>query len=178
MNYSQFDKYNSTFAKLGVENEVKLSINDVIDIHNEMINRYGGLSGIRDENLLKSVCNGVYQTYDGIELYDSVIKKASKLLFDFCTYQIFLDGNKRTGLGVCLALLEENKLALTLTPTKLYDFVINIANNNCTLKEVIDTIENNIKIFENKEETKNEEKFEERCENRIETKSYLEEYER
>lgn len=45
----------------------------IIDIHQRMIERTGGSKGIRDLGMLNSVVNSIYQTFDGKDLYPSII---------------------------------------------------------------------------------------------------------
>ncbi|MGR3318436.1 MAG: Fic family protein [Candidatus Anammoxibacter sp.] len=42
-----------------------LDINDVLEIHNIAIEKYGGQNGIRDYNLLDSAINQPRQTFGG-----------------------------------------------------------------------------------------------------------------
>ena len=47
----------------------KLSKNQIICLQDILIDRYGGIHGIRDENLLDSAVNSPFQTFSGQELY-------------------------------------------------------------------------------------------------------------
>lgn len=50
-----------------------ISIQEALKIHDILIDRFGGATGIRDENLLESALNRPFQTYDALELYPTVI---------------------------------------------------------------------------------------------------------
>lgn len=139
-------KYNETLKRLGEDNtEVfYLSAEDIIEIHDAMIEQFGGSFGLRDDDLFRSVVLAPFQTMFGTELFPTVFDKAAKYLFDFANYQIFVDGNKRTGLGVCEMFLEKNGLALNLTPERAYALVMDIANHRYNdSSEVVNVIKDN-----------------------------------
>lgn len=139
-------KYNETLKRLGEDNtEVfYLSAEDIIEIHDAMIEQFGGSFGLRDDDLFRSVVLAPFQTMFGTELFPTVFDKAAKYLFDFANYQIFVDGNKRTGLGVCEMFLEKNGLALNLTPERAYALVMDIANHRYSdSSEVVNVIKDN-----------------------------------
>lgn len=69
----------------------------VISIHSATIARFGGLDGVRDEGLLESALAQPLQTFDGQELYPSLVEKACRYGFGIISNHPFLDGNKRTG---------------------------------------------------------------------------------
>lgn len=46
-----------------------VSVTEVISMHENVINVYGGIHGIRDKGLLSSIVGGVFQTFGGNELY-------------------------------------------------------------------------------------------------------------
>lgn len=124
-------QYGNALERLGAENDIMefyLAQEDIELIHNDMCYRYGGSLGIRDAALLESVCRAPYQSVFGQDLYPTAFDKAAKYLFDFSNYQIFLDGNKRTGLATAAAYLIGSGYQLTLTQMQMYDLTMKIAN--------------------------------------------------
>jgi death-on-curing protein len=89
-----------------------LSLEQVIRIHREMIQKFGGIEGVRDHKLLDSALNSPRQTFGGDDLYPTVIEKAAILGFGIVSNHPFLDGNKRTGQHVMEAFLELNGFVL------------------------------------------------------------------
>lgn len=73
------------------------SRDDVCAIHSAAIARFGGLDGVRDEGMLASALSQPFQTFDGEELYPSVVEKACRYAIGIISGHPFLDGNKRTG---------------------------------------------------------------------------------
>jgi len=53
----------------------------VTGFHTDIINESGGAHGIHDANLLDSAVNNIYATFDKIDLYPTIIEKATRLSF-------------------------------------------------------------------------------------------------
>ena len=102
------------------------SVQDVIDIHEIMILRYGGSPGLRDAGLLESALASPRQTMFDQELYPDIAAKAAILLIGLLKNHPFVDGNKRTALVTTLRFLETNDCTLNATEDELFDFILNI----------------------------------------------------
>ena len=102
----------------------------VIHIHEILIENFGGSSGIRNEELLDSALNRPFQTFDGVELYPTVIEKASALIESILINHPFIDGNKRIGYVVMRLFLMSNGKDLNASEQDKYEFVISIASGN------------------------------------------------
>ena len=95
-------------------------------IHEDQIDRFGGLHGGRDENALESAiaaAQNVYH-YGGADVYEV----AAAYAFHLAESQAYFDGNKRTGVEAALVFLEGcgiNASRLPEQPT--YDLTIKIA---------------------------------------------------
>ncbi len=53
----------------------------VVKIHSILIARTGGIDGIRDKNLLDSVLKAPFQTFGDVELYKTILDKASQFCY-------------------------------------------------------------------------------------------------
>lgn len=73
------------------------SKDQIIFLHEELILTSGGAQGIRDECLLESAINTPLQSFEGEDLYPSLIDKACRLAFGLIKNHPFIDGNKRIG---------------------------------------------------------------------------------
>jgi death-on-curing protein len=71
-----------------------IDINDVIEIHNSIIDKTGGMQGLRDIGLLESALQNPFQKFNEQSLYKTTIEKASKLLEGIIRNHPFVDGNK------------------------------------------------------------------------------------
>ena len=72
-----------------------LTLNEVLELHRRLIHLFGGSSGIRDSDALKSALAQPRMTFGGEELYPTIIEKAVALGFSIIKNHPFVDGNKR-----------------------------------------------------------------------------------
>lgn len=79
-----------------------LSVENVLQIHQDTINEEGGSAGLRDSGLLDSAVAMPMATMFGEYLHAGLSGKAAAYLFHLCQNHPFVDGNKRTA---ALALL-------------------------------------------------------------------------
>jgi death-on-curing protein len=93
----------------------RLSVPQIVLMHNALIKETGGMDGIRDENLLDSAVNAPFQTYGGEYLYKSLEAKAARLGYSIIKNHPFADGNKRIGMLAMMVFLELNDAGLTCT---------------------------------------------------------------
>ena len=94
---------------------IRFSVDKVKLLHQLMAEETGGSVGIRDEGLLDSAIEGIYQTFNGKELYPSKEEKGARLGYSLISNHSFLDCNKRIGMFVMLTFLEVNGIRLECT---------------------------------------------------------------
>ncbi|MFO7686935.1 MAG: type II toxin-antitoxin system death-on-curing family toxin [Desulfobacterales bacterium] len=87
---------------------VFLSLVEVLEIKQDQVARYGGASGIRDIELLKSALGMPSATYGGQFLHTDIFEIAAAYLFHLVKNHPFVDGNKRTGAVAALVFLALN----------------------------------------------------------------------
>jgi len=114
-----------------------ISIEDVLRLHELSIKFFGGSSGVRDMDMLESALARPFQTFGGVELYESIFEKSAALLESLVKNHPFVDGNKRTGFLAVLMLLKKSKIKLIATEAAAYDFVINVASSQIAFEEII-----------------------------------------
>jgi death on curing protein len=85
-----------------------LTINIVREIHEEALSRFGGLKGVRDENLLASAVLTPQSSFGGKSPYTDLIDIAAAYPFYICGNHPFLDGNKRTAMMSAIVFLRLN----------------------------------------------------------------------
>ena len=74
-----------------------LSLAEVLELHQMVIEQTGGASGLRDVSALESAMAQPRMTLGGKDLYPSVVEKAVALCFSLVNNHPFVDGNKRVG---------------------------------------------------------------------------------
>jgi len=108
----------------------------VINIHEILIEKFGGIHGIRDKKALESAISRPFMTFDQQDLYPSPIEKAAALLESVISNHPFIDGNKRIGYVLMRYFLMENNLDVKATQTEKYEFVIRIAQGQLSFEQI------------------------------------------
>jgi death-on-curing protein len=111
---------------------IRLTKEEILILHEQLIERYGGTHGVRDENLLESALNAPFQGYGEYEFYPSVVQKAVRLCFGLVMNHPFHDGNKRIGAMALLITLDLNHLALKASSAELSEIILNLAAGSIT----------------------------------------------
>ena len=104
-----------------------LSNEQVLEIHREMIGRYGGDPGIRDLGLIESAVMMPQQTFGGKLLHPTIGAMAAAYLFHLCANHGFVDGNKRTALAAALVFLDADGYRLEVTRLDLERTTLEVA---------------------------------------------------
>ncbi len=122
-----------------------IDIHDAIRIHEVIIDKFGGIQGVRDYSLWESALSRPFQTFDQKDLYSSPICKAAALIESILINHPFLDGNKRVGYVLMRLLLMDYGLNFTASQDEKYDFVIMIARGDYHYSEIVDWINNKLR---------------------------------
>lgn len=113
-----------------------LNVQEVINIHDLLIMKYGGLMGLRDLGLLSSAVETPKAQIDRHFLHKTVFDKAAAYLFHICKNHPFLDGNKRTAAAASLVFLEDNKVQLAFKSEAFEELVLNTAKGMTSKKNI------------------------------------------
>ena len=105
-----------------------LSKEDIIFLHSELINIFGGSDGIRDEAMLDSAINTPLQTFDSQDLYPTIIDKIARLSFGLVMDHPFIDGNKRIAAKVLDLSLDANGISLKATSEEVIEEFLALAS--------------------------------------------------
>ena len=105
-----------------------LTLADVIRIHVDQIERYGGQAGIRDLGLLQSALAMPGASFGQEWLYRDLYEMAAAYAFHLSQNHPFVGGNKRTGLVCALAFLEINDVSIVDVEGRLYDAMVDVAS--------------------------------------------------
>ncbi|MDI6800525.1 MAG: type II toxin-antitoxin system death-on-curing family toxin [Thermodesulfovibrionales bacterium] len=76
-----------------------LTLAEVIDIHTDQIEKYGGSMGIRDKNLLYSAIAMPSASFYRTFLHSDIFEMAAAYVYHISQNHPFIDGNKRTALA-------------------------------------------------------------------------------
>lgn len=113
-----------------------LSAEDILVIHARVVDKTGGLHGVRDSHLLASLAERPKMRFGGTELYKGVFRKAAAH-FESCAYHhVFLDGNKRAALAIAARFLYLNGYILDATNEEAEIFVIKAVTEKFDLSKI------------------------------------------
>ena len=100
-----------------------LDLAEVLEIHVDQIERYGGTAGVRDLPLLLSALAMPTAGVRGVHVHGTLFEIAAAYLFHIAKNHAFVDGNKRTALASALTFLDLNGITIEATAGELVALV-------------------------------------------------------
>jgi death-on-curing protein len=100
---------------------VYLTVAEVLAIHEDQIERYGGSPGVRDMGQLEAA---LFRPQTGY--YPDLIAEAAALWESLSQYHPFIDGNKRTAFAVTFTFLAVNGVVITADEHRVMKFLLPI----------------------------------------------------
>lgn len=119
---------------------ILLTVEEISDLHDKLIERTGGSHGLRDQSLLESAVYSAMSGFGDNEAYPSVEEKAARLMFSLTNNHAFVDGNKRIGVLTMLMTLQLNNVKIKYTQTELISLGISVADGKTKYTEILDWI--------------------------------------
>ena len=102
-----------------------LTLAEVLAIHADQIERYGGVHGARDQGLLEAA---LYRPQTGY--YADLIEEAAALWESLAQNRPFIDGNKRTAFAATYTFLAFNDARITATADETFAFIDELYRTN------------------------------------------------
>lgn len=119
---------------------ILLTVEEISDLHDKLIERTGGSHGLRDQSLLESAVYSAMSGFGDNEAYPSVEEKAARLMFSLINNHAFVDGNKRIGVFTMLMTLQLNNVKIKYTQTELISLGLSVADGKTKYIEILDWI--------------------------------------
>lgn len=113
-----------------------LELDQVLALHVDQIQRYGGRAGVRDLALLESAVAVAKASYGGAYLHGTLAEMAAAYLFHIAQNHPFLDGNKRTAAAAAFMFLYLNDRLLTCSEDELVEMTVGVASGETTKAEL------------------------------------------
>lgn len=117
-----------------------LSLEEVQEFHQQQLDAYGGIHGIRDQGLLESAVAMPQASFGGEYLHTDLFHMAAAYAFHLAENQPFLDGNKRTALMSALVFLDLNGYVVLDPVERLYEAMIAIANKQLDKEQLAELL--------------------------------------
>ena len=116
---------------------IRLTKQQVILLHKDVIAQSGGSPEIRDEGLLESALNAPFQTLSGMELYPTIVDKAARLGYSLIKNHAFVDGNKRIGVHAMLVFLALNDIEVEYEDAEFIQLVLDVAAGEISAEQLL-----------------------------------------
>jgi death-on-curing protein len=106
-----------------------LTLNQVLDLHERLLERFGGSAGVRDLGGLESALAQPQMTFAGEDLYPTIVEKASALAFSIIQNHPLVDGNKRVGHAAMEVFLILNGYETAASPDEQERVILQVASS-------------------------------------------------
>ena len=117
---------------------IYLSAEQVLFLHDRLIEETGGEHGVRELEGLESALARPQAAFGDTEFYPDIFTKTAVLMDGLTRNHAFIDGNKRISISTAVLFLQVNSYRLTATNPELEQFAIHVT----TVKPSVDTIAN------------------------------------
>ena len=117
-----------------------LTFAEVLAVHDDQIERYGGSPGVRDPGLLEAA---LFRPQTGY--YAGLIEEAAALWESLSQNHPFIDGNKRVAFAATYTFLAINGMRITADAEAAYDFIARLYEaNEFTFENLVTWLRDNV----------------------------------
>ena len=118
------------------------TLEEAIFLHESLIARYGGVTGIRDKGLLESA---LARPRSGF--YESLTEQAAALMHSLINNHCFIDGNKRVGFALTAAFLIMNGHRISVSADEAETFIVeDIIKSGADVYIIASWLERHLKV--------------------------------
>lgn len=121
-----------------------LTVGEVLEIYSQVMKQSGGGVGIRDLGALESAVAQPRMTFNGDELYPTIVEKASALGFSLIQNHPFIDGNKRAGHAAMESFLMFNGYEISANVDEQVDFILGVASGKIDRNVFTEWLKNHV----------------------------------
>jgi len=121
-----------------------LTVGEVLELYSRVMEQSGGGVGIRDLGGLESAVAQPRMTFNGNELYPTIMDKASALGFSLIQNHPFVDGNKRIGHAALETFLMLNGHEISASVDEQVDIILGVASGKIDREEFTDWLSDHV----------------------------------
>lgn len=121
-----------------------LTIFQILELHQHLIEESGGTSGIRDFGALGSALAQPEMTFGGEDLYPTLIEKASAPAYSICMNHPFVDGNKRVAHAAMEIFLVLNGFEMNGSVDEQEKQFLDLASGNVSREELANWLQRKV----------------------------------
>ena len=119
-----------------------LTLQETLELHEQLIQRFGGSDGVRDMGLLESALLRPQTGY-----YDTLSLQAAALLQSLIQNHCFVDGNKRVAFSATAIFLRMNGYGLKIEAESGESFLINeVIQKRAPIADIATWLETHMKV--------------------------------
>ncbi len=128
-------------TKVGKEILTYLTVDEIILINRAVMQKYGGVSRIRDRGALESCAAQPGMVVFGYERFSSLSEKAAAYCFFISQNQPFQDGNKRTGFACAIRFLHLHTSLAHINEISAFNVITAVARKEATIEDLVNLFE-------------------------------------
>jgi death-on-curing protein len=113
-----------------------LTLDEVLAIHHEEVEKFGGSHGVIDLNLLDSALQRPQSSFMGTDLYPTIFQKAAALMHSILLNHPFIDANKRTATTSMAYFLFTNGYNFEATQKEVVEFALKVASKKIDIEQM------------------------------------------
>jgi death on curing protein len=117
---------------------IYLSAEQVLFLHDRLIEETGGEHGVRDLGGLESALARPQAAFGDTEFYPDIFAKAAVLMDGLTRNHAFIDGNKRISISTAVLFLQVNSYRLTASNPQLEQFTMYVTTMKPSIDEIAD----------------------------------------
>ena len=118
-----------------------VTLAEVLELYRRVLEATGGSPGIRDLHGLESALAQPRMTFEGDDLYPSVVEKAAALGFSLIKNHPFVDGNKRLGHAAMELFLLMNSFEIRAPTDEQERLILRVASGEAGREELVGWLE-------------------------------------
>lgn len=123
---------------MNMSESVFLTTDEILQIHADVIRRYGGSSKLLNSGLLESAVAMPKQRFGGDLLHADRYAQAAAYLYHLVKNHPFEDGNKRVGAASSVVFLLWNGAQISFSEDQLVDVTLQVANGLLDKEQITD----------------------------------------
>ena len=105
-----------------------LTLEDVLALHDELIQRYGGRPGLRDAGVLEAALSMAQAGFGGQYFHEFPHEMGAAYLFYLVRNHPFIDGNKRVALACAILFFKINRVRYSITEEEAVELTLSAAS--------------------------------------------------
>ena len=121
-----------------------LTVAEVLEMHRQLIDEFGGTHGLRDRGLLEAA---VFRPQNGY--YDDLLHEAAALMESLATNHAFLDGNKRISFAATDTFLRINGYFIEVEASGAHKFIDgSLARREFRIGQIREWLKNHVRALD------------------------------